>query len=159
MPTLNRIREVRRREGVSVRTLARHLEESSQAVREMERPDADLRLSELLRVAQALEVPAGELMADDELNDIQRMRGLLVRVSRALNTIVDCRPAGDEARNVAEFAMRQIAEEMPGAEEVSTLPRVGFRRPLNDLGVTALHPVRLRDFLNPHVASAIESLD
>src|SRR4051794_27324854 len=59
---LHRIADVRRRQGVSVRSAARRMHTSIDQVRRQEEPGCDMLLSELLRWQHALEVPVGDLL-------------------------------------------------------------------------------------------------
>ena len=63
---LHRIADVRRRQGVSVRSAARRMHTSIDQVRKQEDPGCDLMLSDLLRWQQALEVPVGDLLVESE---------------------------------------------------------------------------------------------
>ena len=54
---LHRIADVRRRQGISVRSAARRMHTSIDQVRRQEEPANDMLLSELLRWQQALDVP------------------------------------------------------------------------------------------------------
>src|ERR1700742_364164 len=65
-PVLHRIADVRKRQGVSVRSVARRMHTSIDQVRRQEEPACDLMLSELLRWQQALEVPLSDLLVESE---------------------------------------------------------------------------------------------
>ena len=62
---LHRIRVVRLRQGVSLRSAARRLNQTVSQARQEEDENADLRLSTLLRWQQALDVPIIELLVDE----------------------------------------------------------------------------------------------
>ena len=59
----NRIAEVRRSLRVTQKELARRLRVEQSTVSRMERPDANLTLATLRRIARALRVPPSELLA------------------------------------------------------------------------------------------------
>ena len=59
---LHRIADVRRRQGISVRSAARRMHTSIDQVRRQEEPANDMLLSELLRWQQALDVPLADLV-------------------------------------------------------------------------------------------------
>lgn len=61
---LHCLAEVRRREGVSLRSLARKWGLSIRVVRQEERPSTDLRLTALYRWQAALGVPLADLLPD-----------------------------------------------------------------------------------------------
>ena len=62
----HRIAEVRRRQGVTLRNVARRLGIEMSVVRRQEQPDCDLRLSDLQRWQEVLEVPVAELLEEGE---------------------------------------------------------------------------------------------
>ena len=57
---LHRIADARRRQGVSLRSVARRLNKSAEQVRRLEEPTSDMLVSELYEWQQALEVPIRE---------------------------------------------------------------------------------------------------
>ena len=61
---LHRIQAVRIQQGMSLRTAARQLAMDVRAIRAQEQASTDLRLSDLYRWQQALDVPAAELLED-----------------------------------------------------------------------------------------------
>src|SRR3954469_11177916 len=63
---LNRIREVRYQQGVSLRTACRHLGLDVKTVRQQEEESTDLKLSDLYRWQQALDVPVAELLSEED---------------------------------------------------------------------------------------------
>src|SRR3954470_22207657 len=63
---LHRIADVRRRQGISVRSAARRMHTSIEQVRRQEDPASDLLLSELLRWQQALDVPLADLLVEGD---------------------------------------------------------------------------------------------
>jgi transcriptional regulator with XRE-family HTH domain len=61
-----RIREVRERQGLSLRNLARRMEESHQVLSKVERGTVDTRIDMLTRIAAALGVPVSMFLQDDD---------------------------------------------------------------------------------------------
>ena len=61
---LHRIQAVRMQQGMSLRTAARQLGIDVRAVRAQEQASTDLRLSDLYRWQQALDVPAADLLEE-----------------------------------------------------------------------------------------------
>ena len=61
---LHRIQAVRIQQGMSLRTAARQLAMDVRAIRAQEQATTDLRLSDLYRWQQALDVPAAELLEE-----------------------------------------------------------------------------------------------
>jgi len=63
---LHRIEEVRKRQGLSLRSASRQMSVDVRVLREQEQPESDLRLSELMRWQGVLGVPASELLSEPE---------------------------------------------------------------------------------------------
>jgi len=63
---LHRVSEVRRQQGVTLRNVARRLGIPLPVVRRQEQPDCDLRISDLLRWQEVLEVPVAELLVEGD---------------------------------------------------------------------------------------------
>ena len=61
----HKISEVRERQGVTLRNVARRLGIEMAVIRKQEKPDSDLRISDLLRWQRVLDVPLAELLEDD----------------------------------------------------------------------------------------------
>src|SRR5215510_8837417 len=64
--SLHRIQEVRRLQGMSLRTAARQLETDIRSIRAQEQATTDLRLSDLYKWQRALDVPVSELLVDSD---------------------------------------------------------------------------------------------
>ena len=65
--SLNRLREVREQQGVTLRTCARRMHLDMRTLRSQEEPDADLKLSDLRRWQTVLDVPLAELVEESDL--------------------------------------------------------------------------------------------
>ena len=64
--TFHKIADVRQRQGVTLRNVARRLGVEMAVIRKQEKPDSDLRISDLLRWQHVLDVPLAELLEDGE---------------------------------------------------------------------------------------------
>ena len=133
--TLHRIQEVRRLQGMSLRTAARQLGTDIRSIRAQEQSSADLKLSDLYRWQQALEVPIGELLVEDAdpLSRPVRERAAMVKVMKTARTLVDTAPEGG-VRTMAENLVTQLLDLMPELAEVSSWHTVGQRRGLEEMG-------------------------
>jgi transcriptional regulator with XRE-family HTH domain len=148
-PVQHRIVEVRRREGVSRRTMCRKLGIFAHEYRDLE-ASTDPRLSELLAVAAALEVPVAELLSDADQDENQRLRGLLSRVMKAVHTLKELLPAGQESGNIARYIESQLLDQMPELAETGALPRVGSMHVERWGRLAELPPVSLETHLDGH---------
>jgi transcriptional regulator with XRE-family HTH domain len=126
MKPLHRIREVRRREGVSIRTIVRKTGIDMGTVKALDNPVSDPTLSQLARFADAIEVPLCELICDADADEVQRLRGLLVRVSKITNLMLAKLPNGP-ARRLVQSIDEHIREELPDAEVINALHGVTDR--------------------------------
>ena len=147
---LHRIAEVRQRQGVTLRNVARRLGLSLPSVRRQEQADCDLRLSELHRWQQVLEVPIAELLVEGE----GQLSGPVLeraRMVKLMNTAAAVREstAGTSASRLARMLIDQILEIMPELADVAPWNSVGQRRTLDDLGRTARTVVPEEIFRQP----------
>ena len=135
---LHRIADVRRRERVSARSVARHLGTDVRSVMEQEKSENDLRLSDLYRWQEALRVPATEFLVDSEapLSTPVLERARLVRIMKTARTMCES-ASDDETKRMAENLVEQLIEMMPELNEVNPWHTVGQRRPLDDYGKAA----------------------
>jgi transcriptional regulator with XRE-family HTH domain len=132
---LHRVREIRLREGVSLRSAARHMGTDIRSLRMQERESTDLRLSDLLRWQKALEVPLTELVVDDEipLSRPVMERARLVRLMKTAAAIHERAPSSGIKR-MAQMMVDQLVEIMPELKEVSPWHQFGQRRSLEEFG-------------------------
>ncbi|MFM7033619.1 MAG: helix-turn-helix domain-containing protein [Planctomycetia bacterium] len=139
---LHRIAEVRRQQGVTLRTVARHLRLPVAEVRRQELAASDLRLSELRGWQQVLEVPVAELLveAEGQLSAPVLERARMVKIMKTAAAIRE-RTRGSATGRLVAMLIDQIVELMPEIEGVAPWPEAGQRRTLNDLGRTAQFPV------------------
>ena len=135
---LHRIAEVRRQQGVTLRNVARRLGIPLPVVRRQEQPDCDLRLSDLLRWQEVLEVPVAELLveAEGQLSGPVLARSRMVKLMKTAAAIRD--RANDPAvERMVTMLVEQILEIMPELSDVSPWPNPGQRRTLDDVGRAA----------------------
>ena len=139
---LHRIQEVRCRQGMSLRSAARQLKSDVRSVRAQEQPSCDLRLSDLHRWQQVLEVPIEELLVDAEppLSRQIGERAKLVRIMKSALTLQESATSPSQKR-MAENLVAQLVELMPELKEVSAWHSVGVRRSLEDMGRIAQQPI------------------
>lgn len=135
---LHRIAEVRRQQGVTLRNVARRLGLSLQVVRRQEEPECDLRLSDLLRWQEVLEVPVAELLVESEgqLSGPVLARSRMVKLMKTAAALRE-RTAGTPIARVTEMLVEQILELMPELADVTPWHTAGSRRPLDDVGRAA----------------------
>lgn len=139
---LHRLREVRLREGLSRRAVARRMKISVGEVTRQERETTDLPLSVLYQWQAALDVPVAELLVetDQPLSQAIKERSQLLRVMKTAVTILQrSRQVG--IRRMAQVLVDQLVEMMPELEGVGPWPSVGKRRRSDELGQVAYRPV------------------
>ncbi len=135
---LHRIAEVRRNQGISVRSAARRLHTSMEQVRRQEDPHADLPLSELYHWHQALEVPVVDLLVESEspLSEPILTRARLLRVMKTVRAIKESSASVSILRFISMLE-QQLIELMPELKDVAPWHSVGRRRSPDELGRTA----------------------
>ena len=132
---LHRIGEVRRQQGVSIRSAARRMGVDVAQVIAEEKPDADLRLSDLYRWQAAMEVPVSDLLVEQQepLSRTVMHRAQMVRVMKTAATILE-EADTPELRRAAQNMFDQPVEIMPELAQVTPWHSVGPRRSLDDYG-------------------------
>jgi len=135
---LHRIAEVRQRQGVTLRNVARRLGMSLPVVRRQEQGSCDLRLSDLHRWQQVLEVPVAELLVEGEggLSGPVLQRSRMVKLMKTAAAIRE-RSRDAESARLVTMLVEQILEIMPELADVSPWPAPGQRRTLDDVGRVA----------------------
>lgn len=151
---LHRIAEVRRQQGVTLRNVARRLGIPLPVVRRQEQPDSDLRLSDLLRWQEVLEVPVAELLveAEGQLSGPVLARSRMVKLMKTAAAIRDRAQDPGVARMVT-MLVEQILEIMPELADVTPWHSVGQRRTREELGRTARVVVSEEMFRRPYGGS------
>jgi transcriptional regulator with XRE-family HTH domain len=141
-PVLHRIADVRKRQGISVRSVARRMHTSIDQVRRQEEPGCDMLLSELLRWQQALEVPVGDLLVECEspLSEPVLTRARLLRIMKTVKAIQET-ATSNSIQRFAAMLEQQLIEVMPELKDVSAWHSVGQRWSPNELGRTAERPL------------------
>jgi transcriptional regulator with XRE-family HTH domain len=139
---LHRIAEVRRRQGVTLRNVARRLGVALPTIRRQEEPDCDLRISDLQRWQAALDVPIAELLVegDGQLSGPVLERSRMVKLMKTAAAIRE-RTGGTPVGKLVGMLIDQILEIMPELRDVAPWHTAGQRRTLDDVGRTARHVV------------------
>ena len=133
--SLNCIAQVRQRQGMTLRTVARRWNLEINDIRQMEQPTADLRISELHAWQRLLEVPLHELLVDTEgpLSPPVLQRAQLIRLMKTVVTLRD-KSNELEAKHLIERLLTQLVEIMPELKDVGpwheTEERIDHRSPL-----------------------------
>ena len=141
---LHRVSEVRRQQGVSLRTVARHLKQDLATIRNQEKETTDLRLTELSAWQRVLDVPLVDLLVDSgsPLSRPVMERAQLVRVMKTAASIAE-KSDSVELDRLARMLIDQLVQMMPELSEVSPWHSVGQRRSLDEVG--RIVERRLRD--------------
>ena len=147
---LHRIADVRREQGVSLRSAARNLGTDVSTVRRQEDPNTDLSLTQLIRWQQVLDVPLADLLVEPgtTLSEPIRERARMVRLMKTAAAIQE---QGDSigVRRLANMLVEQLVEIMPELANISAWHSVGQRRSLNEYGRVVERCVR-EDFFLAH---------
>jgi transcriptional regulator with XRE-family HTH domain len=116
---LHCIAAVRRRQGVSLRTVARRWNLDVAQIRNLEDATADLKLSQLYAWQQLLEVPVHELLVDSELLLSPNVfhRAQLLRLMKTAVSLSD-KSSDQETRHLVDRLVNQIVEIMPELKTV-----------------------------------------
>ncbi len=132
---LHRIQEVRRRQGLSLRSAARQLGTDIRSVRAQESGDSDLRISDLQNWQRALDVPIAELLVESTecLSGPVLERARMIRLMKTVAAIRERAPNNSISR-MAEMLTDQLCEIMPELREVGPWHNVGQRRSSDDYG-------------------------
>jgi transcriptional regulator with XRE-family HTH domain len=141
---LHRLGEVRRREGLSRYAIARRMRISVGKVEEQEDPSCDMRLSDLQRWQQALNVPVAELLNEPE-GELSQPIQLRAHLLKAMKTVRSIQQRARQAtlQRLAQTLVNQLLELMPELEGIAPWPTVGIRRRKTDLGQAFLRRIAL----------------
>ena len=147
---LHRVGEVRRQQGVSLRSAARRLGTSVDDVRRQEQASCDMSLKELYRWQQALEVPVTDLLVEAEgpLSQPVLTRARLLRVMKTARAIHESTHQVPIQR-LSSMLEQQLIELMPELKDVSAWHSVGQRRTKDELGRIAEQPIPSSLFMEP----------
>ena len=137
-PPLHRLGEIRRREGISRRTIARRLDIDIAAVKLEECESSDIPLSILYQWQKALGVPVAELLMEpeDALSTPLDTRAQLVRLMKTARSILD-QTTETRVKRLAQTLMGQLTDIMPELRDVLPWPVVGTRRRRQEYGRAA----------------------
>ena len=135
---LHRLPEVRRRQGITRRTLARRLNTDVATVKALEQPTNDLLLSTLYTWQEVLDAPVAELLVESEepLSAPVLKRAKMVRLMKTAGAILE-RAQQPSIRRMAQMLVDQLCELMPELKGVSPWHAVGRRRTQDELGQAA----------------------
>ncbi|GIX02271.1 MAG: hypothetical protein KatS3mg112_1208 [Thermogutta sp.] len=141
---LHRLAEVRIRQGVTRRTMARRMKVDVRTVKREEDPYNDLPLSVLYRWQKALQVPLVELLSDIEepLSAPVLQRARLLRMMKTARAI-QVRTKQPSVRYLADMLVQQLLELMPELADVTPWPG-GRSKRQPTLGEIAQHPQKFR---------------
>lgn len=131
----HRIEEVCQQQGATARAISRKMEIGVNEIRRQGDPHTDLRISDLLRWQQVLEVPLVDLLVDNEgpLSEPVTRRANMLRVMKTAKAIQES--THDRAvKRLADMLVSQLVEIMPELSDVSAWHTVGQRRTQSDLG-------------------------
>ncbi len=147
---LHRIQTVRRQQGISLRTAARHLGANIREIRDQENEAADLRLSDLYRWQAALDVPLEELLVESErpLSGPVLQRAKMIRLMKTAAAILEIAPTTQIAR-LARRMVDQLVEMMPELKGVAPWHSVGQRRSADEFGQILQRRISEQFFDNP----------
>jgi transcriptional regulator with XRE-family HTH domain len=135
---LHRLAEVRRRQAITRRTLARRLNTDVASVKLLEQPTSDMLLSTLYAWQEVLDVPVAELLveAEEPLSAPVMKRAQMVRLMKTAGAILE-RAQQPSIRRMAQMLVDQLCEVMPELKGVSPWHAVGRRRTQDELGQAA----------------------
>jgi transcriptional regulator with XRE-family HTH domain len=128
---------------VTLRNVARRLGIEIAVIRRQEQPDADLRISDLLKWQHVLEVPLSDLLEEGEgqLSGPVLARSRMVKLMKTAAAIREQVGNEGQATRLIRQLIEQILEIMPELADVTPWHTVGQRRTLDDVGRVAQHPV------------------
>ncbi len=126
---LNRIAEVRKQQGVSLRTVSRRTGLDVKTLREQEKPGYNLSLRQLLAWQQALDVPIADLVESDSdpLSRPVKERAQLVRIMKTAASIRELKSA-TRIRRLSQMLCEQLEQLMPELRDIGAWPQYGSRR-------------------------------
>lgn len=147
---LHRIGDTRRRQGVSLRSVARRLGKSVEQVRQLEVPTADMLVSDLYEWQRVLEVPLADLLFDvnSPLSQPVLTRARLLKVMKTVRAIKRATKCVSIER-MATMLEQQLVEIMPELKDVAPWHSVGQRRSQDELGRTAERTIPDSIFTDP----------
>ena len=133
---LQRIAEVRREQGISLRSVSRQMGKTVSTVRAEEDASNDMTISQLLEWQEILGVPLQDLLVDPSPSLSQPVldRARLLRVMKTAAAIKETTSPASGPNRLATMLVEQLVEIMPELENVSAWHSVGQRRSLDEYG-------------------------
>jgi transcriptional regulator with XRE-family HTH domain len=132
---LHRIRTVRLQQGASLRSVARNSGVDIRQLRLQEQESTDVRLSELHKWQEALDVPLAELLVEPDSSLARPVmdRARMVRLMKTASAIRE-RSESIGIRRMAQMLCEQLTEIMPELDGVGPWHDYGQRRSLDEYG-------------------------
>ncbi len=144
-PRYHRVRTVRLRQGVTLRTAARQMGSTIRELRKQEDETADLRLSDLHRWQKVLDVPLCELLEEPDHSTLSPpvlQRARMLRMMKTAQSLLE-NATEPGMKRLAENLVNQILEIMPELKDVAPWHTYGQRRSMDEVGRAAAEPVAL----------------
>jgi transcriptional regulator with XRE-family HTH domain len=138
----HQLEAARRRQGLSLRCVAKRLGLSVSEARRQEDGSVDITITQLYRWQKALEAPLAELLEEptDFLSPRVLDRARMLRIMKTALTIhAQARSPG--MKRLAQVLVDQLLEMMPELEDVSAWPTVGQRRKGEEMGRIVDNPI------------------
>ncbi|MCH8923793.1 MAG: hypothetical protein IIA67_11685 [Planctomycetes bacterium] len=135
---LHRISDVRKRQGVSIRSAARRIKIDVRQARRQEDPHADLSLSALYEWQKALAVPVAELLVDLDapLSAPVLKRAQMLKLMKSARAIFE-RASSGQVRRLARMMIEQLIEMMPELAHVGAWQEEDVPRTNDEYGLAA----------------------
>lgn len=141
----NRVAQVREQQGVSPRTMARRLRMDLKSYQALERPETDLRLSDLVALQAALDVPMIDLLEDSQsLSRPVAERAKMIKVMKTAAALRDT-PSNVRVERMVQTLCGQLIDLMPELAEVSSWPQYGSRRGSSAIGKVLAQQISIAD--------------
>ncbi len=145
----NRIAQVRAQQGISQRTMARRLRIDLKSYQALERPETDLRLSQLVALQAAMEVPLVDLLEDTQtLSRPVAERAKMIKVMKTAAALRET-PSNVRVERMVQSLCEQLIELMPELAEVSSWPQYGSRRGSSAVGRALAQQISIADLRLP----------
>ncbi|MEZ6115336.1 MAG: hypothetical protein R3C28_02005 [Pirellulaceae bacterium] len=131
----HRLSDVRKEQGVSLRSAARQLKLDMATVRYQENPNTNLSIHELMNWQRVLDVPIADLLVEptNSLSRPIKERANMVRIMKTVQAIAgQAQSVG--IKRLTNMLVDQLVEFMPELKEVSAWHSVGQRRSLEEYG-------------------------
>ena len=132
---LHRLATVRKQQGISQRSVARHLGVDTATVCQQEQEATDLPLSLIYAWQKVLDVPVAELLVDSDapFSPSVLSRARLIRVMKTAASIKD-KVHSSSLKSLVATLTEDLLEIMPELRETAGWHTVGHRRALDELG-------------------------